>query len=296
MGLRKGQPAGWLFSFCRGGLQPINRFATKRPCPMRSYRFTHAITRLPPASAIHGLRAVDTGAPDLAVMRAHHVDYVVALKSTGATVVELPADEAYPDSLFVEDTALCLQEGAVVMRPGAPSRLGEAAEMAPHLRALYGDVREVTGAANYIEAGDILTTETEILVGRSARTNAGGVAELTRLVADWGYSVREVFTPPGVLHFKTDCSLLDDTTILATERLDASGCFTGYKVIHTAPGEEASANAIRFNDLVLFPAGFPRTRDALLAAGYNVREIGNSECAKLDGGMSCLSLRFTPKP
>lgn len=262
---------------------------------MRSYRFTHAITRLPPASAINGLRAVDTGSPDLALMRAHHADYVAALKSTGATVVELPALEAFPDSLFVEDTALCLPEGAIAMRPGAPSRLGEAAEMAPHLKALYGDVRHITGDENFIEAGDILTTETEILVGRSARTNAGGVARLTELVADWGHKVREVFTPPGVLHFKTDCSLLDAETILATERLDASGCFKGYKVIHTAPGEEAAANAIRFNDLVLFAAGFPRTRDKLAAAGFNVCEIGNSECAKLDGGMSCLSLRFTPK-
>ncbi len=261
---------------------------------MRSFSFTHAITRQPPASAIHGLRAVDTGAPDLARMRAHHADYIAALKSTGAKVVELPALEAFPDSLFVEDTALCLPEGAVVMRPGAPSRLGEAAEMAPHLRALYADVRAVTGAENFIEAGDILTTETEILVGRSARSNAGGIAELAGIVADWGYGLREVHTPPGVLHFKTDCSLLDADTILATERLSASGCFKGYRVIHTAAGEEASANAIRFNDLVLFPAGFPRTRDALVAAGYRVQEIGNSECAKLDGGMSCLSLRFTP--
>lgn len=263
---------------------------------MRSYSFTHAITRLPPASAIHGLRAVDTGAPDLALMRSHHADYVAALKSTGATVVELPALEAFPDSLFVEDTALCLPEGSVIMRPGAPSRLGEAAEMAPHLRALYDDVRRITGDDSFIEAGDILTTETEVLVGRSARTNAGGVAELTALVTDWGHKVREVFTPPGVLHFKTDCSLLDGETILATERLAASGCFAGYKVIPVIRGEEACANAIRFNNLVLFPAGFPRTRDTLLAAGYTLREIGNSECAKLDGGMSCLSLRFTPKP
>ncbi|TMV66541.1 dimethylarginine dimethylaminohydrolase, partial [Thioclava sp. BHET1] len=147
----------------------------------------------------------------------------------------------------------------------------------------------------HIEGGDILTTEREILVGRSARTDAEGVAELTRLVAHWGHTVREVFTPPGVLHFKTDCSLLDAETILATERLDASGCFAGYRVIHTAEGEEACANTIRFNDLVLMPAGFPRTAEKLAAAGYRVREIGNSECAKLDGGMSCLSLRFSPR-
>jgi dimethylargininase len=211
-------------------------------------------------------------------------------------VVELAALEAFPDSVFVEDTALCLREGAVVMRPGAPSRLGEAGEMAPHLAALYGQVVAVVGEGSFIEGGDILTTETEILVGRSARTNAAGVAELTRLVAGWGYGVREVFTPEGVLHFKTDCSLLDGETILSTRRLAASGCFAGYRVIEVAEGEEACANSIRFNDLVIMPAGFARTRALLDRAGYAVREIGNSECAKLDGGMSCLSLRFTPGP
>ncbi len=261
----------------------------------RSYRFTHAITRKPGRSITGGLRAVDSGAPDLALMLDHHAAYVAALRATGATVVELDAAETYPDSVFVEDTALCLPEGAVVMRPGAPSRLGEAAEMAPHLRALYGQVLEIKGPG-FIEGGDILVTEREILIGRSARTDAKGIAELTTLVSPWGYKVREVFTPPGVLHFKTDCSPLDADTILSTERLAASGCFDGYSVIFTAAGEEAAANSIRFNDVVLMPAGFPGTRDAILAAGFTVKEIGNSECAKLDGGMSCLSLRFTPKP
>ena len=261
----------------------------------RSFRFTHAITRKPGHSITTGLRAVDVGAPDLALMQDHHAAYVAALRATGATVIELDAAEAFADSVFVEDTALCLPEGAVVMRPGAPSRLGEAAEMAPHLRAVYDQVLEISGPG-FIEGGDILVTEREILVGRSARTDAAGIAELTRLVAPWGHKVREVATPPGVLHFKTDCSLLDGETILSTRRLAASGCFDGYRVIHTAPGEEAAANSIRFNDMVILPAGFPGTRAAIAAEGFAITEIGNSECAKLDGGMSCLSLRFTPKP
>ncbi len=263
--------------------------------PFRSTEFTHAITRRPAASITAGLRAVDTGVPDLDLMLTHHAAYVTALRQTGATVIELPALDAFPDSVFVEDTALCLPDAAIIMRPGAPTRLGEAAEMAPHLVALYGTVLQIDGPGT-IEAGDILMCETEILVGRSARTNAAGIAELARLITPRGHSVREVVTPPGVLHFKTDCSLLDATTILSTPRLAASGCFDGYTVIHTADGEEACANAIRFNDTVLMPAGFPATRDRLVQAGYSVREIGNSECAKLDGGMSCLSLRFTPSP
>jgi dimethylargininase len=261
-----------------------------------STHFTHAITRRPAPSITAGLRAVDTGTPDLARMQTHHADYIATLRETGATVLDLPPLDAYPDSVFVEDTALCLPEGAVILRPGAPSRLGEAAEMAPHLRALYGQVVAIADPQSYIEGGDILVTEREILVGRSARTNAAGIAELTRLVTPWGHKVREVHTPPGVLHFKTDCSLLDADTILSTPRLSASGCFQGYKVIDVAEGEEAAANTIRFNNLVLTPAGFPKTRDAIAAAGFTVREIGNSECAKLDGGMSCLSLRFSALP
>ena len=258
-----------------------------------SYTFSHAIVRLPSQSIIDGLRAHDIGQPDLETFLKHHRDYVAALKSTGAMVVELGALEDFPDSVFIEDAALCLPKGVVIMRPGAPSRLGEAAEIAPLLKDLYTQARVIEGPG-FIEGGDILTTETEILVGRSARTDASGVQELREHVSEWGYTVREVETPPGVLHFKTDCSLLDEETILATERLSASGCFKGYKVIHTAEGEEACANAIRFNNLVLMPRGFPKTRTKLEEAGYEVVPIGNSEAAKLDGGMSCLSLRFSP--
>lgn len=258
-----------------------------------AFRFSHAITRRPSASIARGLRAIDTGAPDLALMQAHHAAYVAALRSTGAQVIELPPLDDLPDAVFVEDTALCLPQGAILMHPGAPSRVAEVAHMAPHLAALFTEVHHIDAPAT-IEGGDILVTGREILVGTSARTNAAGIAALAAITDRWGHRLRQVDTPPGVLHFKTDCALLDADTILSTERLAASGCFAGYHVLHTAPGEEAAANVIRFNDLVLMPAGFPATRDRLIAAGYSVTEIPNSECAKLDGGMSCLSLRFTP--
>lgn len=256
-----------------------------------TFEFSRAITRRPATSITNGLRAQDIGTPDLTQMQAAHDHYVATLKKTGADVIELPSLEDFPDSVFVEDTALCLPHGAVMMRPGAPSRLGEVAQMEPAIRAVFDDVRHINGPG-HIEGGDILVTGREILVGRSDRTDAAGVAELTEIVADWGYSVREVFTPPGVLHFKTDCSLLDSETILSTKRLDASGCFKGYRVLHVSEGEEAAANSIRFNQFVVSPAGFPRTAEMLRQNGYDVVEISNTECAKLDGGMSCLSLRF----
>ncbi len=263
----------------------------------RSYSFTHAITRMPGNSIVDGLRAVDTGTPSLETLKAHHKDYIKALKSTGVDITELPALEQFPDGLFVEDSALCLPEGAVIMRPGAPSRLGEAAAMAPTLLQFYDEVAMIEGlgqGSGYIEGGDILVTEREILVGQSARTDSVGVKQLREIVSKWGYSVREVITPRGVLHFKTDCSLLDEETILSTRKLSASGCFEGYNIIHVAEGEEAAANTIRFNELVIMPSGFPKTAEILDKAGYNIREVGNSECAKLDGGMSCLSLRLSP--
>ena len=257
----------------------------------RSWQFTRAISRTPSASVVAGLRAEDTGTPDLDVMLGHHADYVATLRETGADVTVLPALEDFPDSTFVEDDALCLPCCAILMRPGAPSRLGEVAQMAPHIRAAYKDVFEITGPG-FIEGGDILVTAREILVGKSARTDAAGVAELRAIVEPRGYTLREVQTPPDVLHFKTDCSLLDSDTILATKRLDASGPFDGYRVLHVADGEEAAANTIRFNEFVVMPAGFPKTAAMLREHGYEVREVGNTECAKIDGGMSCLSLRF----
>jgi len=262
--------------------------------PERSFRFTHAITRTPPASAVDGLRAEDVGNPDVALMMAHHDAYVHALKQAGLEVRVVDALEDFPDSLFVEDTALCLQEGAIVLRPGAPTRFGESLAMTPHLEEVYTEVRTLEGPG-FIEGGDILTTESEILVGKSERTNSLGIEELRRSVADWGYMVREVTTPPGVLHFKSDCSLLDGSTILSTPRLSRSGCFEGYTVIDVAEGEEPAANSIRVNDVVFMPRGFPVTAERVREAGFVVIELDNSECQKIDGGLSCLSLRFTPR-
>jgi dimethylargininase len=259
--------------------------------PNNTHRFTRAIVRSPADSALHGLRAVDRGAPDLARMRAAHAHYVATLEEAGLAVTLLPPLEAHPDSVFVEDTALCLPEGAILLRPGAASRAGEVAAMAPALRACFATVRALAGPG-HVDGGDILVMPEEILVGRSARTDTDGIAELRRLVADWGYRVREVATPPGVLHFKTDCSLLAPDIVLSTPLLAGGGCFGRSRVILTAEGESAAANAIRVNDVVLMAAGFPHTATRVRAAGLSVREVDNTEFAKLDGGMSCLSLRF----
>ena len=257
----------------------------------RGWRFARAVTRRPGSDAAAGLRAHDAGNPDPARMAVHHAAYVAALREAGVAVTELPPAPGFPDAQFVEDTALCLPQGVVLMRPGAPSRMGEVDAIAPVLAGLFPAVRRI-GGPGHVEAGDILWTGREVLVGLSARTDAAGVEELRAILGSWGHALRVVQTPPGVLHFKTDCSLLGPDTILSTARLAASGCFAGYGVVIVPAGEEAAANLIRVNDLVLMADGFPRTAAMLRAEGYEVRELPNSECALIDGGMSCLSLRF----
>ena len=257
-----------------------------------SYQFTHAIVRKPAKSINNGLRAVDIGKPNYDQMMLDHSDYVDALISAGAQIIELSPLEKYPDAQFVEDTALCLPEGVILMRPGAPSRLGEVEEIAPKLRDLFKKVYKID-EPGHVEGGDILVTGKEILIGRSARTDKSGVSQLSEIVTALGYVIREVFTPPEILHFKTDCSLLGSNEILSTKRLESSGCFEGYQVINVADGEEAAANAIRVNDYVIMPAGFPKTKAILENRGYKVKAVNNTECAKLDGGMSCLSLRLS---
>ena len=253
--------------------------------------FSKAITRRPSACVKHGLRSEDAGDPDFLRLERDHQAYVDALKAAGANVVELEALDDLPDAVFVEDTALCLPDCAILMRPGAESRGPEVTQISDDIRKIFETVFEVSGPA-YIEGGDILYTGRQILVGTSERTDHAGIAQLAGFVEPRGHRVRTVKTPPGVLHFKTDCSLVETDTILSTQRLASSGCFADYKVLIVPEGEEAAANMIRFNNTLIMSAGFPKTFQMLSTAGFDVVQLNNSECAKIDGGMSCLSLRI----
>lgn len=263
--------------------------------PGLSCRFTHALTRRPASSVARGLRASDYGDPDPALFERQHAAYREALEQAGVAVTLLAPLEHFPDSVFVEDAALCLPGLAIALRPGAPSRRGEATALLPELKAAFPEVVELPDSVS-VDGGDLLTTDGELLIGLSARTDAAGAAALAELLGPRGYHVRRVETPPGVLHLKSDCAALGGESVLATPRLAAGGCFAGYRVIETAEGEEAAANALRVNDRVLVAAGYPRTAERLDAAGYAVVVVDLSEAAKLDGGLSCLSLRFDATP
>lgn len=257
---------------------------------MSAHAFNRAIVRTPSQSVIDGLRAVDAGAPRYEGVLAEHAAYVRALEAQGVRVETLPALETFPDSVFVEDTALVFSGAAILLRPGAPTRRGEAAEMAPTLERNFERVlRLEDGTA---EGGDVLTTSRAVFIGVSGRTNVAGAAALVSLLAQIGWQGVVVNTPPGVLHLKSDCSLLCDETILCTPLLAAAEPFPGFRLLLTPEGEEGAANALRVGDQVLLSAGYPRTADLLARAGYQVTVLTTREIAKIDAGLSCMSLRW----
>ncbi len=258
-----------------------------------SYTFTHALCRQPALSITKGLRAVNNGDPDHDLFAKHHQKYVQALEATGAQVTVLDALEDYPDSVFIEDAALCLAGTAIALRPGAKSRFGESAALMPVLQQHFKKVISLPGTG-YVDGGDILVTERDVFIGLSARTDQQGYENLSSIVSNLGYTARKINTPTDILHFKTDCGLLDDQTIFSSKTLADTGCFSEYKVIEAPKGESAAANLIRFNDVVMISDGYPKTKQILEKAGYNVVCLPNSEAAKVDGGLSCMSLRFTP--
>lgn len=219
-----------------------------------------------------------------------HIAYVAALSAAGVAVEVLPPLEAFPDSVFVEDPALVFTQGAILLRPGAASRSGETAELAPVLRRRFAQVVHLD--RGFSDGGDVLVTPDAVLIGLSARTDAAGAQALCEALERLGLSGRVEQTPPGVLHFKSACALLDEETVFATPAMAASGVFKGLEVVATPPGEDAAANLVRVGDAVLASAGYPRTLDLLAARGLEVVALETAEVAKIDAGLSCMSLRW----
>jgi dimethylargininase len=254
------------------------------------YQFTSAIVRRPGASVINGLRAGDGGNPSVEGVRMEHDAYIAGLERVGVLVTVLEPLEAFPDSIFVEDPALVFGDTAILLHPGTKSRTGEAEAIAPSLREHFTTVLELD--AGHVDGGDVLTTPDAVMIGLSARTDRQGAEALIKLLARIDRRGEIFHTPEGVLHFKSDCSLLDETTVLSTERLAASGVFKKFRQILTPAGEEVAANALRVNDTVFVGQDYPGTIKLLRDEGFQVQPLPTAEIAKIDAGLSCMSLRW----
>ncbi len=254
-------------------------------------RFNRAIVRLPGESVINGLRAGSGENPSYTGVCNEHQAYIAALQAAGVEVQILEALEAFPDSVFVEDPALVFPGAAILLRPGTAARGGETAAIQDALEQQFECIYAIPPGC-FVEGGDVLVTPSKVMIGLSSRTNIDGADALGKILEKLGRSLEIVTTPPAVLHFKSDCGLLDDETVLATEQLAKTGVFKGFDQIITPVGEEAAANALRINNIVLLSDQCPRTAETLDRRGYTVAPLSTTEIGKIDAGLSCMSLRW----
>jgi dimethylargininase len=255
--------------------------------------FTKAIIRPPSVNFAAGLTTVDLGAPDLKRALNQHEAYCQALESCGLDLIRLATDEKHPDSTFVEDTAILTTRGAVITRPGAASRLGETNHLAPVIRDYFSNVYSIEEPGT-VDGGDICEAGEHFFIGVSKRTNEHGADQLAGLLASFGYtsSLIDIRGVSNILHLKSGLAYLGGKQLVLIEELERFREFSGYDSICLDSGEEYAANCLAINGKVLIADGFPATRYELEHRGYQTIALDMSEFQKMDGGLSCLSLRF----
>ncbi len=257
---------------------------------MTSMKFTHAIVRRPCPEMIHGLTSADLGKPHFLLAQEQHNQYISSLESCGLEVRILDADSRFPDSTFVEDVALCTPKCAIITNPGASSRRRETDGMEEILREYY-DLIEHIQSPGTVEAGDIMMVGDHYYIGISERTNQNGADQMIRILEKHGLSGSKV-PMKEVLHLKTGLSYLENNKLLISGEFVQDPIFDKYSKIVIEPDEAYAVNSLWVNGHVIVPAGFPETAKKIEQAGYPVILLDVSEFQKLDGGLSCLSLRF----
>jgi dimethylargininase len=255
--------------------------------------FTRAIVRPPSTSFARGLTTAALGPPVLELALAQHARYAAALRECGLAVTELPADAAFPDSTFVEDTAVLVPGCAIVARPGAPSRRGETAAVRRALLPFFEELREIQ-APGTLDGGDVCSAGEHVFVGLSQRTNAEGARQLAALLEGRGLttSTIDVRGVPGLLHLKSGLAWIGARRLVAVETLRTHRALGGWRLLTPTRPEEYAANCVLLGERVLLPAGFPELARALRELGLEPLALDVSEFQKQDGGPSCLSLRF----
>jgi dimethylargininase len=260
--------------------------------------FTHAIVRLPAANFADGLTTVDLGAPQFDRALEQHARYCQALTECGLELTTLEADARFPDSTFVEDTAVLTPRGAILTRPGAESRAGEVDAIRTSLLNFFPSLL-IIEAPGTVDGGDICEAGEHFIIGISRRTDYEGARQLAAHLAALGYtsSTIDVRGMNTILHLKSGISFIGGegiggNTIVVMEEMAGEPELQGYDLIRVLPEESYGANCVRVNDRVLVAEGHPHLAAQLGARGFKPLALDMSEFQKMDGGLSCLSLRF----
>ena len=260
-------------------------------------QFTEAVVRPPARNFADGLSSAIEGPPDVERALAQHAAYVQALRDCGLEVLCLEPDREYPDATFVEDTAIVTARGAILTRPGARSRQGEVRSMAQCLRHFHAQLPAIA-APGTVDGGDVCQADGHFLIGVSARTNAEGARQLARHLGGWGYasSTIDIRCNAALLHLKSGIAYLGEGLWAVDGAIaDTLRSLSGIDVrdlIVVPASETYAANCVRVNDAILVAAGYPQMSAALEQRGRRVVHLEMSEFRKMDGGLSCLSLRF----
>jgi len=253
--------------------------------------FSNAIVRVPGKSLVNGLSdSKELGLPDYDTAIIQHHSYIEVLQSCGLEVNVLESCEDYPDSTFVEDVALITPNCVIMTRPGAESRRGEVEQIMAVLKSQFNNL-ETIEAPGTIEAGDVMMVGNHYYIGLSDRTNLQGAEQLIELLVKHGHTGSTVELK-DVLHLKTGLSYIENNMLIICGEFKSDPIFSGFDHIEIPEEESYAANCIWVNDNVLIPAGYPLSKEKISSTGYNVIEVDVSEFKKLDGGLSCLSLRY----
>lgn len=254
--------------------------------------FSKAIVRMPAENFADGLTTMDLGMPDFTKTIEQHQCYCQALLQCGLKVIPLEADTKHPDSTFVEDVAVLTEKGAILTRPGAQSRAGEVENIKTHLQTFYTEMAEITEPGT-LDGGDICEAGNHFIIGISHRTNEAGAQQLANWLAQQGHTsaLVDIRKVSGILHLKSGISYIGDNRMVIIDSLAGHDAFRNFELIRTLAHEDYAANCIRVNDYILMASGFPVLRETLEKLGYSIIALDMSEYRKMDGGLSCLSLR-----
>lgn len=252
-----------------------------------------AIVRPPCARFAQGLTISDRGAPNYERALQQHEVYCEALERCGLTLTRLEADERYPDSTFVEDTAVVSKCGAMLTRPGAASRLGEVEIIAAALYAFYPELYSIREPGT-LDGGDICEAEDHFFIGISKRTNEAGARQLAAWLDSCGFSSSfvDIRGVEDILHLKSGLAYLGDNRLVVIDALTDRAEFRNHDLVRVNAGEEYAANCVRVNNRVLVAAGYPGFEGTLRELGCQTIALEMTEFQNMDGGLSCLSLRF----
>ena len=251
--------------------------------------FTRAITRRPSVEMVDGITSQDLGKPIFDLALEQHAAYVGALEQLGLEVTVLDAEPGYPDCCFVEDTAVVCKDFALIAPLGAPTRQGEQKSIEPVL-GRYKTIEHVQPPALF-EGGDVLQVEDTFYIGITERTNKAGTDAFSEIVGKYGYDCKAIACGPS-LHFKTDVNYIGNNTVLVSPFFAESPDLAHFDRIVVEDEEAYARNCLFINGTVIVPAGFPNTLAKVKATGVPIIELDMSEYRKLDGGLTCLSLRF----